>query len=430
MAKCEQHQLGDCLTLMSGGTPSKARNDYWGGDIPWVSCKDMKTERIHGAQDHLTPLGAKNGTRLVPADTILFVVRGMILAREFPVAMTKRTVAFNQDLKAAKPASFIDNEFLFQWLRANTYEILGRVDEAGHGTTRIQTDRLLSLPISVPPLPIQRRIASILSAYDELIENNQRRIKILESMARALYREWFVHFRFPGYESVPRVASPLGEIPQGWEAVPFERLLASMTGGDWGSEQPEDRETEAVIVVRGTDFDEVAYGGQLRAPVRYIKSSSLTSRGLKVGDVIIENSINAKSRSVGTTLLVEEQVLNRLGQDAIAASFCKVFRPHDQRVAPLIHLHARHLREISRMEYYQNVAANGIANFQAQKFSKEEHLVLPVDEGERTRLVEPIGSIFRNVAVLASRLANLRRTRDLLLPRLLSGQINVEESQK
>jgi type I restriction enzyme S subunit len=203
-----------------------------------------------------------------------------------------------------------------------------------------------------------------------------------------------------------------------------------MTGGDWGSEQPEDRETEAVIVVRGTDFDEVAYGGQLRAPVRYIKSSSLTSRGLKVGDVIIENSINAKSRSVGTTLLVEEQVLNRLGQDAIAASFCKVFRPHDQRVAPLIHLHARHLREISRMEYYQNVAANGIANFQAQKFSKEEHLVLPVDEGERTRLVEPIGSIFRNVAVLASRLANLRRTRDLLLPRLLSGQINVEESQK
>src|SRR3546814_13879255 len=64
---------------------------------------------------------------------------------------------------------------------------------------------------------MQKQIAGILSAYDELIENSQRRIRILESMARALYREWFVHFRFPGHETLSRVASPLGEIPQGWE---------------------------------------------------------------------------------------------------------------------------------------------------------------------------------------------------------------------
>jgi type I restriction enzyme S subunit len=281
--------------------------------------------------------------------------------------------------------------------------------------------------IELPPLPIQRRIASILSAYDDLIDNSQRRIQILEAMARALYREWFVHFRFPGHEKHPRVASALGEIPEGWDVIPFERLLASMTGGDWGGEQPEDRETEAVVVVRGTDFNDVAYGGHLRAPVRYIKLSSLVSRALKVGDVIIENSINAKSRSVGTTLLVDEHVLSRLGQDAIAASFCKVLRPRDFRVAPLIHLHARHLREDARMEYYQNVAANGIANFQAQKFAKEEHLVLPADEDERSRLIAPIGAVLQNVASLASRLANLRHTRDLLLPRLLSGQIALDE---
>ena len=137
----------------------------------------------------------------------------------------------DRDLKAAKPAPFIDNEFLFQWLRANTYEIVGRVDEAGHGTTRIQTDRLLSLPISVPPLPVQQRIAGILSAYDELIENSQRRIRILEAMARALYREWFVHFRFPGHENHPRVASPLGEIPHGWEAVGFTEIANVLSGG-------------------------------------------------------------------------------------------------------------------------------------------------------------------------------------------------------
>ena len=74
-----------------------------------------------------------------------------------------------------------------------------------------------SLEFNVPPLPIQKRIAGILSAYDDLIDNSQRRIKILEEMARRLYREWFVHFRFPGHEGCRFVESPLGEIPKGWE---------------------------------------------------------------------------------------------------------------------------------------------------------------------------------------------------------------------
>jgi type I restriction enzyme S subunit len=320
----------------------------------------------------------------------------------------------------------LDSQFLYYWIGSPQGKAELQKCTIGSSQSAFTIVLLKSMEIELPPLPVQQRIAGILSAYDELIENSQRRIKILESMARALYREWFVHFRFPGHENCPRVASPLGEIPQGWEVVSFERLLSSMTGGDWGSEQPEDRDTAEVMVVRGTDFDEVAYGGQLRAPVRYIKPSSLVSRGLKVGDVIIENSINAKSRSVGTTLLVDSHVLTRLGHDAIAASFCKVFRLHDPRLAPLAHLRARHLREDARMEYYQNVAANGIANFQAQKFAKEEQLILPTDEAMRTKLIEPIASIFQRVGVLASQLSNLRRTRDLLLPRLLSGQINVE----
>ena len=71
--------------------------------------------------------------------------------------------------------------------------------------------------VSLPPLPVQRRIADILSAYDDLIENNNRRIAILEEMAQNLYREWFVHFRFPGHEHVKMVDSELGPIPEGWE---------------------------------------------------------------------------------------------------------------------------------------------------------------------------------------------------------------------
>ena len=94
-----------------------------------------------------------------------------------------------------------------------------QMQDVSRGTTQdnLSVDKLLTFDFRVPPLPVQRRIAGILSAYDELIENNQRRIRILEEMARALYREWFVNFRFPGHEEVKLVPSLLGNIPQGWE---------------------------------------------------------------------------------------------------------------------------------------------------------------------------------------------------------------------
>lgn len=103
--------------------------------------------------------------------------------------------------------------FAYYFLQTMGFERL----DAGASNPSLNRNHIHTIPVHWPPLPVQRRIAGILSAYDELIENSQRRIRILEAMARAIYREWFVHFRFPGHEDHPRVASPLGEIPKGWE---------------------------------------------------------------------------------------------------------------------------------------------------------------------------------------------------------------------
>jgi len=322
----------------------------------------------------------------------------------------------------------LDSNFLHYWLDSPQGKAELQKCTIGSSQSAFTIVLLKEMEMGLPPPAIQRRIAGILSAYEELIENSRRRIKILEMMARSLYREWFVYFRFPRHEKILLVSSPLGDIPLGWEAIPFEKLLVSMSGGDWGSDQPTESEASEVTIVRGTDFDEVAFGGELRSPVRFIKPSSLKSRALRPGDVIVENSVNAKSRCIGTTLLVDEEVLNRIGRDAVAASFCKVFRLRDPRLAPLVHLHLRRLREDASMEYYQNVAANGIGNFQAQRFAKEEYLILPKDEMLRTKLIEGIAVIFKRVGVIASELSNLRRTRDLLLPRLISGQVNLKEN--
>ena len=107
--------LSDVGVWSSGGTPDKQEERFWAGTIPWVSPKDMKQARIADTIDHVSEAAIGNGTRLAPRGTILIVVRGMILAHTFPVALTERDVAFNQDIKALVSNTDYDPEFLLYW---------------------------------------------------------------------------------------------------------------------------------------------------------------------------------------------------------------------------------------------------------------------------------------------------------------------------
>ena len=118
----------------------------------------------------------------------------------------------------------ISTEFLYFTL--SNVSILGYL--TGTAQPKLSQTNLKSIKLSLPPTSVQRKITSILSAYDDLIENNTRRIKILEDMAQTLYQEWFVHFRFPGHENVPMVESPLGPIPKGWKMDELGNLAESI----------------------------------------------------------------------------------------------------------------------------------------------------------------------------------------------------------
>ena len=127
-----------------------------------------------------------------------------------------------------KESSRLDADFLFYCLRNPELKAQLAAHTYGAAQPNISPTLIEQQEIPLPPLPIQRRIAGILSAYDDLIENSQRRIKILEEMTRRLYREWFVHFRFPGHEGCRFVDSPLGEIPEGWELLRLGDIAEEM----------------------------------------------------------------------------------------------------------------------------------------------------------------------------------------------------------
>jgi type I restriction enzyme S subunit len=271
-------------------------------------------------------------------------------------------------------------------------------------------EKLLSFPILVPELDEQRRIAGILSAYDELIENSWRRIRILESMARALYREWFVHFRFPGHESVPRVPSPIGKIPQGWGVKKLGSLMTGHIGGGWGKEEPDDDHTEPAWVIRGTDIPDARSSQVTRVPRNFHSPLNLRSRRLATGDILFEVPGGGKGQPVGRTLLVTPQLMSSFHGDVICASFCKRIRPDAASYgAELLYFSFLEGYESGEIEQFQ-VQSTGISIVKWAAYIAKTMRVVP-PEPLRSNFRERVVPLFAEVATLGLKIQNLRRTR-------------------
>ena len=173
--------------IWSGGTPSKSITEYWGGDIPWVSGKDLKTSRLDDAIDHVTVKGVESGSRLAPADAVLLLVRGMGLAKDLPVASISRPMAFNQDVKALVSRGQYSGGFLRSAIYANKERLLGRIVISAHGTMTLNLDDVERFKIPVPSSPIEaEEIGAILDAIDRKIDLHRRKRAVLEELFRAL----------------------------------------------------------------------------------------------------------------------------------------------------------------------------------------------------------------------------------------------------
>lgn len=179
-------KLGDVARWMSGGTPSTDNIDYWGGDIPWISAASLRDFNIEDSDRRLTAHGAANGTRLAPKGATIFVVRGMSLKSELRVGIAQRTVAFGQDCKALVPHDDIYPRYLAWAVKASAPQILTMVDEAGHGTGRLETGLVARHRIGVPPFAEQCRIVGILDTVDKQIACEERAIGKLETLKHAL----------------------------------------------------------------------------------------------------------------------------------------------------------------------------------------------------------------------------------------------------
>jgi type I restriction enzyme S subunit len=396
--------LGRCAKFLSGGTPSKARPEFWEGDIPWVSSGEMTVIRIHDTPLRITAEAAEAGSRLVPENTVLAVVRGMSLAKEFRVALTRRQVAFNQDLKAFACQPDIDPEFLFYALFARREHIRELATEASHGTKKLETDVLAAVELPVPKPDVQRRTVTVASAYDDLIENNHRRMELLENAARLLYQEWFVRLRLPGHEHTRLTCG----IPEGWERKRIGDIADCVGGGTPSTSNPAFWDDGDITWVTPTDVTRNDHFVLLDA------GKKITEAGLQNSSakLVPPHAVLMTSRdSVGFFAMADRTVCTNQGfisivpKDTVFSTF--LLFQLSQRV--------EEIRAMGSGSTYPEVSRG--------KFREFEVVVPPrrlaVDFDEQATL------LLKQIRVLKQQNEKLRTARDLLLPRLMSGEIAV-----
>ena len=305
-----------------------------------------------------------------------------------------------------------DDYFLMSYIQSAN--ISGYI--TGTAQPKLSQSNLKSIRLPLPPFPIQRKIAAVLSAYDDLIENNTRRIKILEEMASAIYREWFVEFRFPGHEEVEMVESELGLIPQGWEVKQLGEIVAEIIdyrgktpkklGGDWAE--------SGIMALSAMNVKQ----GRL---VNLEKAKFISEELYKIWmkSEIAKNDILMTSEApLGEIYYLTEKKKICLSQRL----FC--IRANPKIIKSSIMFYAIG-SPVIQGQLQANATGTTVLGIRQAALRKISVIIPPLRLQSKAESV--LGTLITTKELLEKKNTNLRQTRDLLLRKLISGEIDVSE---
>lgn len=283
-----------------------------------------------------------------------------------------------------EPNDHIDIRYAFYLLSSLPLKSMD-TDAAVPGLNRENAERL---PVSIPPLTIQKSIVDVLGTIDDLIENNRRRIELLESMARAIYREWFVHFRFPGHEDVPLVDSDLGPIPEGWAVKLLDEITAQLPVGkryDSKSSLPTGQVPildQSVGGVMGYHNEVPGVRASLTSPVFTFANHTCAMRLMYEPFSVIQN------------------VFPKVGRDGVATTLFAYHVGKDRQV---------------------------IEDYKGHHPRWRETAVVSAPLAIQNQFTATIVPLHQRAEYISRSNATLITMRDLLLPKLVSGEIDVSD---
>lgn len=400
-------RLGNVIKI----NPESVRNDYPFNEIEYIDISSVGTGTFKGSQQLELAKAPSRAKRIVRNhDTLLATVRPNLRSFLFVRNPQRNTVA-STGFAVLRAGKDIDARFLYFTVTNQPFTDYLTANVKGSAYPAVDTNTIERAEIYLPPLPTQHKIASILSAHDELIENNTRRIKILEELAQSIYREWFVNYRFPGHEKVKMVDSPLGMIPEGWCAR-YEDCVDYLEGP--GLRNWQYRSTGMpflnIRTLKDNDID--------TPKLQYLDVNEVESKYkhflLKPYDHVVSSS-----GTIGRLVTIQAYHLPLMLNTSIIR-----MKPKTRILGKWL------LKHFLKSDYFQvqiRAHASGVAqmNF-GPSHLRLMNFLLPTENlcRDYEDIVEPVEELICNLTI-SNR--NLRQTRDFLLPRLISGELDVSD---
>ena len=405
-----EKSLSDITKWSSGGTPSKNNPEFWNGDIPWISAASMRGHYFSDSELKITALAVSEGAKIAPENSLLLLVRGSMLWNKIPVGITAKKVAFNQDVKCIEPdVKKTNSEFLLYWFLTNEHHLMNMVTGTGIGAGKLDTTDLQNLEIILPPLPEQRKIAKILSTWDQAIATTERLIATSQQQKKALMQQLLTGKK--------RLVNPeTGNAFEGdWKTFLLGALgntfngLSGKTKDDFGSGS---KYIPYINIFRNSAIDITA--------LEFVEVGENEKQStVQYGDIFFTTSSETPDE-VGMSAVL----LSKLTEKVYLNSFCFGFRPHNfEQFCP------EFMRYLLRSEKFRRSIkhlAQGATRYNLSKTQLMKVKVSFPSVLEQQKIASVLTAADQEIELLEAKLAHLKDEKKALMQQLLTGKRRVK----
>lgn len=385
----------DTVEILGGGTPDTLNNEYWGGDIPWLSVTDFNngSRFVYDTEKKITERGLnESNTQILKKNQIIISARGTVGM----IAQLGRDMAFNQSCYGITGKNGMSNDFLFYLLK----NYVSDFKQKSHGAVfdTITRETFKNVPVPIPPQPEQESIAEILSSLDDKIELNRKINANLEKLSRSLFKKWAIDIG--------------DELPEGWRAGKISDLIKVESGFPFNSSMFDENGQYKLVTIK--NVQDGYFVSECTDSLSVIPDKMPPHCKLKDGDILLSLTGN-----VGRVCIVS-------GENYLLNQRVAILNPIDETNRAYIYL-------LFRQKDFQNILM-GISRGTAQQNlspieTKNLEIVIPSDK-VMSNFAKVANPIFEAMVKNIKQGKNLSILRDSLLPRLMSGKIRVAEVNK
>ena len=387
--------LGELVSFASGGTPSKKRDDYWGGTIPWISAKTLKTENIDTSDLFITEEGLKAGSKIAPKGSILLLTRGSGLFNGIPIARVEKDVAFNQDIKCLDSYGEVENEFIFYWLLSQKDYLMAKVGVTGIGAGKFDLDFLQKLMIPIPSERERKSIVGFASSISEKIRCNAKVNDNLEQQAATYFQELFINNANPMWQI--STISDLGTVVGGSTPSKTKPEYYTNNGIAWIT--PKDLSINKSKFISHGENDITELGLKNSSATVMPKGTVLFSSRAPIGYIAMASNEGTTNQGFKSVIPYSE----------IGTAFVYFFLKHSLPV----------IESAASGSTFKEISGSAMKNIPA---------IIP-DRNILDQFNSFCTPIFAQQKILEEQNHSLAMLRDSLLPKLMSGAIDIASIQ-